>query len=401
MTFLTLDKLDASGKTVLLRADLNVPMQDGAVLDVTRLERILPTIRQLQKANAKIVIIAHFGRPKGKDIENSLKPVAEKLGALLGEPIGFVPDCIGDAVHMHLSTMKPRDVIVLENLRFYPEEEANDPAFARQLAELGDVYVNDAFSASHRAHASIAAVAHILPSYAGLLMQEELEALQKALEEPQHPVAAIIGGSKLSTKLGVLHNLVKKVDYLLLGPGMSNIFLVNQGIEVGKSICEYDMKDEAKKISEAAEKAGCQIILPIDRVAVRKFGPDAPFEIVAVGRLAPDQEAVDQGPATIEKFKTILQQCKTVLWNGPMGVFEVKPFDKGTNELAKIVADLTRSNGLISVAGGGETVAALEQAGLVDQLTYVSSAGGAFLEWLKGKTLPGVQALMDAHKLLD
>jgi len=399
MTFQTLDMLDAHGKVVLLRADLNVPMQEGEVTDTTRLDRIIPTIRQLQKQNAKIVILAHFGRPKGKDPKESLKPVAEKLGALLNEPVFFVPDCIGDAVRMQISTLMPKDVMVLENLRYYPEEEKNDAAFARQLAELGDVYVNDAFSVSHRAHASVESIAHILPAYAGLLMQEELNALQNALEKPQHPVAAIVGGSKISTKLSVLHNLVQKVDYLLLGSGMANTFFLNQGIEVGKSICEPDMKDEATKIMDAAKKSGCQILFPVDRIAVREFGRNVPFEVVAVNQMKADQESLDIGPATVKKYQDILQQCKTVLWNGPMGAFEFEPFNAGTNALAQTVGDLTKAGKMISVAGGGDTVLALEQAGVIDQFTYVSAAGGAFLEWLEGKTLPGIQALMNAHKL--
>lgn len=402
MTFQTLDMLDAHGKTVLLRADLNIPVTDGQITDTTRLQRIIPTIRALQKQNARIVILAHFGRPKGKKTaKDSLKPIATELGALLNEEVHFVPDCIGDAVHMHLSTMTPRDVAVLENLRFYEEEEKNDPAFARELAELGDAYVNDAFSASHRAHASIEAIAHILPAYAGLLMQEELNALQNGLENPAHPVMAVVAGSKISTKLSVLHNLVKKVDHLFIGGGMANVFLVAKGIEVGKSLCEFDMKDEAAKIMAEADKAGCNIILPVDRVAVKEFGKNVPFDIVATENLTADQEAVDIGPDTVKKLRDILQNCKTVLWNGPVGVFEVEPFNKGTNDLAKIVAELTTSGQLISVAGGGETVSALEQAGVTDQFTYISTAGGAFLEWLEGKALPGIQALMNAHKMFD
>lgn len=398
MTFQTLSDLNAQNKTVLLRADLNVPFKDGQVTDTTRLDRIIPTLRVLQKKGAKIAIIAHFGRPKGKTPEDSLKPVAEKLGEILGEKVAFISDCIGETAKQGISPLQAGQVAVLENVRYYAEEEKNDLAFAKQLAALGDIYVNDAFSASHRAHASIEALAHLLPAYAGLLMEDELNALSNGLENPQRPVAAIIGGSKVSTKLSVLENLVKKVDYLVLGGGMQNTFFAALGIEVGKSLCERDMTDEANKIMDAAEKAGCKIILPIDRIAVREFGPNVPFEIVATDKLAADQEGVDIGPASIENATKILQNCKTVVWNGPMGVFEVKPFDNGTNALAQAVAKLTQEKKLISVAGGGDTVFALENADVAEQFSYLSTAGGAFLEWLEGKTLPGVQALLTASK---
>lgn len=398
MTFQTLANLNAHNKTVLLRADLNVPFKDGVVTDTTRLDRIVPTIRTLQEKGAKIAILAHFGRPKGKTPEDSLQPVAEKLGQILGEKIAFIPDCVGDVAKQGVEKLQTGQIAVLENVRFYAEEEKNDPAFTKQLAALGDVFVNDAFSASHRAHSSIEGLAHHLPAYAGLLMEDELNALSAGLENPQHPVAAIIGGSKISTKLSLLNNLVQKVDYLILGGGMQNTFFLAQGIEIGKSLCERDMIDEAKKIMATAEKANCKILLPIDRIAVKEFGANKPFEIVAFDKLQADQEGVDIGPGTIDKLRCILKTCKTVLWNGPMGVFEVKPFDKGTNDLAKTVAELTQSKTLVSVAGGGDTVAALEQAGVVDNFTYVSTAGGAFLEWLEGKTLPGVQALYTAAK---
>ena len=398
MTFQTLTDLNATNKTVLLRADLNVPFKDGQVTDTTRLDRIVPTLKALQKKGAKIAVLAHFGRPKGKTPEDSLKPVAEKLGEILGEKVTFVPDCVGDVAKQAIAALQAGQIAVLENVRYYAEEEKNDLAFAKQLAALGDVYVNDAFSASHRAHSSIEALAHLLPAYAGLLMEDELNALSKGLENPQRPVAAIIGGSKVSTKLSVLNNLVQKVDYLILGGGMQNTFFFVQGIEVGKSLCERDMADEAKKIMATAEKAGCKIILPIDRIAVREFGPNVPFEVVATEKLAADQEGVDIGPASIENAAKILETCKTVVWNGPMGVFEVKPFDNGTNALAKTVAKLTTEKKLTSVAGGGDTVFALENAGAADQFSYLSTAGGAFLEWLEGKTLPGVQALLTASK---
>lgn len=398
MTFQTLADLNAQNKTVLLRADLNVPFKDGKVTDTTRLDRIIPTLKALQKKGAKIAIIAHFGRPKGKTPEDSLKPVAEKLAEILGEKVTFIADCVGDTAKQGIAALKPGDIAVLENVRYYPEEEKNDLAFAKQLASLGDVYVNDAFSASHRAHSSIEAIAHILPAYAGLLMEDELNALTKGLEAPERPVAAIIGGSKVSTKISVLNNLVQKVDFLILGGGMQNTFFFAQGIEVGKSLCERDMADEAKRIMATAEKSGCKIILPIDRIAVREFGANVPFEVVATDKLAADQEGVDIGPASIANATKILQTCKTVVWNGPMGVFEVKPFDKGTNELAKAVADLTQAGKVISVGGGGDTVFALESAGVADKFSYLSTAGGAFLEWLEGKTLPGVQALLTASK---
>jgi phosphoglycerate kinase len=398
MSFQTLSALDATNKTVLLRADLNVPFENGAVTDTTRLDRLVPTIKLLQKKGAKIAILAHFGRPKGKTPADSLKPIAAKLGEVLGENVAFIADCIGDTAKDGIANLKAGQIAVLENVRYYAEEEKNDPAFAKQLASLGDVYVNDAFSASHRAHASIEALPHLLPAYAGLLMEDELNALTRSLENPQRPVAAIVGGSKISTKLSVLDNLVKKVDYLVLGGGMANTFLVAQGIEVGKSLCERDMIDQAKKIQETAQKSGCTILLPTDRVAVKEFGKGVPFEIVAVDALPAEMEAVDIGPATIEKLRTVLTGCKTVLWNGPMGVFEVKPFDKGTNDLANLVAELTKKGSLVSVAGGGDTVFALENAGAADKFTYLSTAGGAFLEWLEGKPLPGVQALYTAAK---
>jgi phosphoglycerate kinase len=305
---------------------------------------------------------------------------------------------MGDVAQKGIAALKPGQVAVLENVRYYAEEEKNDPAFTKQLAALGDIFVNDAFSASHRAHASIEGLAHLLPAYAGLLMQDELNALSAALENPQRPVAAIVGGSKISTKLSVLDNLVKKVDYLLLGSGMANTFLVANGIEVGKSICERDMLDEAKKIMATAKQSGCQIVFPLDRIAIKDFGPNAPFDIVPTESMPAERESVDVGPATIAKYQEVLNNCKTALWNGPMGVFEVKPFDKGTNDLAKVVADLTKNGTLVSVAGGGDTVSALENAGVADDFTYISTAGGAFLEWMEGKPLPGVQALYTAAK---
>lgn len=396
--FQTFKTLEAKDKVVLLRADLNVPFKDGEVTDTTRLDRIVPTIRALQEKGAKIAILAHFGRPKGKTPEDSLAPVAAKLGSILGEPVAFVTDCVGPVTKDAIADLKAGQVAVLENVRYYPEEEKNDASFAKELAALGDIYVNDAFSASHRAHASIEGLAQLLPAYAGLLMEDELNALSSGLENPKKPVVAIVGGSKISTKLSVLHNLVKKVDYLVLGGGMANTFLITNGVEIGKSLVERDMADEAKAIWDEARKAGCQIILPADRIAVKEFGKGVPFDVVATEALPAEMEAVDIGPATLEKLRGILTDAKTVLWNGPMGVFEVKPFDNGTNELAKIVAELTANGTLVSVAGGGDTVSALENAGVADKFSYISTAGGAFLEWLEGKPLPGVQALMVAAK---
>lgn len=397
MSFQTLANADIHHKTVLLRADLNVPMQNGDVSDTTRLDRLVPTIRFLQKGGAKIVIMSHFGRPKGKNEQDSLKPVAAKLGAILGEPVHFVTDCIGDSVAMHLSTLKPQDVAVLENLRFYSEEEENNGEFAQQLAEHGDIYVNDAFSASHRAHASIEALAHKLPAYAGLLMEQELTALQNGLENPAHPVAAIIGGAKISTKLSVLHNLVKKVDYLILGGGMANTFLAAKGYDVGASLCEHDMKKEALAIIAEAEQANCTIVLPNDVVVAKEFKANAAHDTVSVDAISADQMALDIGPESVKHIQGIIDTCKTVLWNGPVGAFETVPFNQGTLALAEIVAKATHDKKLVSVAGGGDTVAALEQAGIVEQLSYVSTAGGAFLEWLEGKTLPGIAALQNAY----
>lgn len=394
MSFKTLRDFDLKGKRVLVRADLNVPAKDGKVSDTTRIDRLKPTIDFLTQAGAKTILLSHFGRPKSAaDTEYSqafLAPVCEKSW---GVKVGFGQDCIGAEAANAVSALKDGEVVLLENVRFHAGEEKNDAAFVAELAKLGDLYVNDAFSAAHRAHASTEGLAHRLPTAAGFLMEAELNALSDALEAPKKPVIAIVGGSKISTKLSVLNNLVKKVDYLFLGGGMANTFLAAQGIEVGKSLCERDMIDEAKTIMATCEKAGCELLLPIDRVCVTKFGENAPFEIRKTEEMPADEEAVDVGPETIEMLEDVLSGCKTALWNGPMGVFEVKPFDKGTNDLAKGVAMLTKSGSLVSVAGGGDTVSALENAGAANDFTYISSAGGAFLEWLEGKELPGVAAL--------
>lgn len=394
MSFKTLRDFDLKGKRVLVRADLNVPSKDGKVTDTTRIDRLKPTIDFLTKAGAKTVLLSHFGRPKSAaDTEFSqafLAPVCEKSWDV---KVGFAKDCIGDEATKAVSALKDGEIILLENVRFHAGEEKNDSAFANELAKLGDIYVNDAFSAAHRAHASTEGLAHRMPTAAGFLMEAELNALSDALEAPKKPVIAIVGGSKISTKLSVLNNLVKKVDYLFLGGGMANTFLAAKGIEVGKSLCERDMIAEAKTIMATCEKVGCELLLPVDRVCVTKFGENAPFEIRKTEEMPAIEEAVDVGPETIEMLEDVLSGCKTALWNGPMGVFEVKPFDKGTNDLARAVATLTKSGGLVSVAGGGDTVSALENAGAADDFTYISSAGGAFLEWLEGKELPGVAAL--------
>lgn len=394
MTFKTIRDIDLKGKTVLLRADLNVPAKDGTVTDTTRIDRLKPTIDLLVQQGAKIVVMSHFGRPKGGyEAEFSLKFLVPSLEKSWGVSVDFADDCVGAAPADKAKLLQAGKVLLLENLRFHKGEEANDTDFAAELAKLGDIYVNDAFSAAHRAHASTEGVAHLLPTAAGLLMETELNALNNALENPQHPVIAIVGGSKISSKLSVLDNLVRKVDVLFLGGGMANTFFFAQGVEVGKSLCEKDMIDEAKKIMATAAAHNCTIMLPVDRVIVDKFGENAPHDIVMAAAMPADREAVDAGPKTIEALREKLATAKTVLWNGPLGVFEVKPFDSGTNAAAKAVADFTAKGQIISVAGGGDTVSALEQAGVVDKFTYISSAGGAFLEWLEGKTLPGVAAL--------
>ena len=398
MNFQSLKNIDVKGKVVLLRADLNVPAENGVITDTTRIDRLKPTIDFLTQNGAKTLVISHFGRPKGVTPEFSLKFMLPALEKSWGVKVGFAADVIGAPAEAAKSALQNGQVTLLENVRFHPEEEKNDAAFTKQLAALGDIYCNDAFSAAHRAHASTEGLAHFLTPCAGFLMEAELNALTAALENPQRPVMAIVGGSKISTKLSVLNNLVRKVQYLYLGGGMANTFLFAQGVEVGKSLCERDMADEARKIMETAKSAGCEILMPVDRVIVDKFGENAPHEVVATGAMPADREAVDVGPATIAMMRDKLSGCKTVLWNGPLGVFEVKPFDTGTNNAAKAVAELTQAGKLVSVAGGGDTVSALEHAGCADKFTYVSSAGGAFLEWMEGKPLPGVEALSSPRK---
>ncbi len=391
--FLTLDDLDPQGKVVLLRADLNVPMQDGKVTDDTRLTRLVPTLVELSAKGAKTVILSHFGRPKGKDAALSLRPVGKALSERYGKPLLFVDDCIGEVPKAAIADMKNGDVILLENVRFYPEEEKNDVNFAQAIAMLGQVYVNDAFSCAHRAHATTHGIAPLLPAYAGRLMEAELNALSSALEKPERPVIAIVGGAKISTKIDLLNNLVTKIDVLVLGGGMANTFLAALDNPVGKSLCEREMKDQALKIMETAKASKCQIFLPVDATVATEFKANPPTRNLAVDNVKDNDMMLDIGKDTVAALDKVLETAKTVLWNGPMGAFETPPFDAGTVAVAQKVADLTQAKKLVSVAGGGDTVAALAQAGVEERMTYVSTAGGAFLEWLEGKTLPGVKAL--------
>jgi len=392
--FRTLDSADVKGKRVLLRVDLNVPMENGKVGDATRIERVLPTIREIADRGGKVILLAHFGRPKGgPDEANSLRPVAAAVAEHLGRPVGFAADCVGPVAASAIAAMKDGDVLLLENTRFYKAEEKNDPAFVEQLAALGDIFVNDAFSAAHRAHASTEGVAHKLPAFAGRAMQAELDALTLALGSPVRPVAAIVGGAKVSTKLDLLGNLVKRVDILVIGGGMANTFLFAQGKSVGKSLCEKDLADTARAIIEAAKAANCRILLPIDANVAKEFKAHAPSRFVDVDHVAEDEMILDIGPKSIAEVETALAGIKTLVWNGPFGAFELPPFDLGTMQVAKTAAALTKDGKLKSVAGGGDTVSALNAAGVVDQFTYVSTAGGAFLEWMEGKVLPGVEAL--------
>jgi phosphoglycerate kinase len=392
--FKTLDDLEVKGKRVVVRSDLNVPMKDGKVTDATRIERSAQTIKDLMAKGARVVVVSHFGRPKGERVpEMTLKPVAEAMGEVLGCDIAFADDCIGPAARMVVNGLVDGQVAMLENLRYHKAEEKNDPDFARELAELGDFYVNDAFSTAHRAHASTEAIAQLLPNAAGRLMQAELVALGKALEHPEKPVAAIVGGAKVSTKLDLIGNLVAKVDMLIIGGGMANTFLYAQGKDVGKSLCEKDMADTAREILAKAEAAGCAFILPTDAVVAREFAAGADNSVVSVDAVPADVMILDAGPASVETIKEKLAGCKTLVWNGPLGAFEIPPFDAATNAVAQEAARLTTAGSLLTVAGGGDTVGALAHAGAVDQFSYVSTAGGAFLEWLEGKDLPGVAAL--------
>jgi phosphoglycerate kinase len=394
MSFRTLDTVDVAGKRVLLRADLNVPVRDGKITDLTRIERLSPTIRELADKGAKVVVCSHFDRPKGKRVpEMSLAPMAAALGEVLGRRVRFVEDCTGTAAEQAVDLLAPGDILVLENTRFHAGEEKNDPAFSAGLAKLADIFVNDAFSAAHRAHASTEGVAHLLPSYAGRLMQAELEALDSALGSPVRPVAAIVGGAKVSTKLELLGNLVPKVNVLVIGGAMANTFLAAQGKDVGKSLQEADMHQTARDILAKAEAVGCAIVLPVDAVVAAEFKANPPTETVSVDAVPGNMMILDVGPASVAALIRQLPSLKTLVWNGPLGAFETQPFDAATVALATAVAEATRKGDLRSVAGGGDTVSALRHAGVIDQLSYVSSAGGAFLEWLEGKTLPGVAVL--------
>jgi phosphoglycerate kinase len=394
MPFRTLDGLDVRGRRVLLRADLNVPVRDGRITDLTRIERLSPTIRELSAAGARVIVCSHFDRPKGKRVAGmSLEPMAHALETVLGARVRFAEDCIGVPAEQAIDVLRDGDVIVLENTRFHPGEEKNDPGFASALAKLADIFVNDAFSAAHRAHASTEGVAKFIPAYAGRLMQAELEALDAALGTPVRPVAAVVGGAKVSTKLELLGNLVARVDVLVIGGAMANTFLAAQGTGVGKSLQEAEMHATARDILGRARDAGCEILLPVDAVTATEFRANPPTRIVSIDAVPADAMILDVGPATVALLEKRLAGLKTLVWNGPLGAFETPPFDAGTSALALAVAAATETGALRSVAGGGDTVSALRHAGVMDRMSYVSSAGGAFLEWLEGKTLPGVRVL--------
>ena len=395
MAFRTLDDLgDIKGKRALVRVDLNVPMADGRVTDETRMRALLPTVLELADKGAKVLLLAHFGRPKGaKHSEMSVSMVLDALQEVVGREIMFVPEVAGDVVAQSVGILADGDIALLENTRFWAGEEKNDPELARAVAANGDFYVNDAFSAAHRAHMSTEGLAHILPAYTGRSMEAELKALEAALGSPEHPVAAVVGGAKVSTKLDVLNNLVKQVDHLIIGGGMANTFLAARGVHVGKSLCEHDLADQANAIMDAADAAGCTVHLPYDVVTSLEFRANPPVRTVNVHEVAADEMILDVGPAAVEALADVLKNCRTLVWNGPLGAFEIEPFDAATVSLARTAAALTREGSLVSVAGGGDTVAALAHAGVTLDFTFVSTAGGAFLEWMEGKPLPGVDAL--------
>ena len=395
MRLKTLDDVDVVNKRVLVRVDFNVPIRDGKITDTTRIDRAMETLEELSSKGAKVVILSHFGRPKGEVFADlSLKPIADALAEISGKSVAFADDCIGDVAKQTIDAAAWGSFIVLENVRFHPGEEKNLEVFAADLAANGDIFVSDAFSTAHRAHASTEGVAHILPSVAGRLMQTEIEALSGALETPQHPVIAVVGGAKVSTKMAVLGHLTEKVDQIVIGGGMANTFLYANGIDIGKSLCEKEMADEARAIVEIAAKAGCEIVLPLDVVVADAFAEGARSKTVGLNDVPSDMMILDIGPKSIADLQLRLKSARTVLWNGPLGAFEVSPFDGGTNAVAKSVADLTSAGQLLSVAGGGDTVSALANAGAKDGFSYVSSAGGAFLEWIEGKTLPGVAVII-------
>ena len=393
-SYKTLDDIDVAGKRVLVRLDLNVPVKDGTVTDATRIERSVGTLKDLAEKNAKVILLSHFGRPKGQRNPNmSLQVVQPALKDALGADVAFAEDCIGDAAQTAVDALQPGGFLLLENTRYHAGEEKNDPDFVKSLATLGDIYVNDAFSAAHRAHASSEGLAHVLPAAAGRAMEKELKALGQALEDPDRPVVAIVGGAKVSTKLDLLGNLLEKVDYIVIGGGMANTFLAAKGVAVGASLCEHDLADKAREIMAAAEAKDVGIILPSDVVVAKEFKEMADNETIDVNAVGPDQMILDVGPGTLATIGGRIESANTVVWNGPLGAFEISPFDNGTNHAAQHVAMLTKIGEVVSVAGGGDTVAALNNAGATKDFTYVSTAGGAFLEWLEGKELPGVKAL--------
>jgi phosphoglycerate kinase len=389
--------LDLASKRVLVRADLNVPLEAGKVSDATRLKRLLPGLRDLAERGARVIVISHFGRPKaGRDPRLSLRPVADTLGELLGQSVVFAEDCVGEPAERTAASLLPRQIAVLENLRFHQGEEKNDPAFAKRLAALGDIFVNDAFSAAHRAHASTSAIAHLLPCYAGPLLLEEIAALTSVLDHPARPTAAVIGGAKVSSKIELLHNLAAKVDTLIVGGGMANTFLLAAGVEIGKSLAEPDLSATARAIVEAANARHCQVLLPQDVVVAERLAAGVPSHVVAAPETPIDAMILDIGPKTVAQLGGVLAAAKTLLWNGPLGAFEIEPFGAGTFAVARQAASLTQAGRLVSVAGGGDTVAALNAAGVGQDFSYVSTAGGAFLEWLEGRELPGIVALTEA-----
>ncbi|MCC5990966.1 MAG: phosphoglycerate kinase [Rhodobacteraceae bacterium] len=394
MAFKTLDDMDFANQTALVRVDINVPVQDGQVSDATRIERILPTIRHITDAGGKVVLLAHFGRPKGQVVpQMSLAQLVPALEAALGQKVAFAENCVGGPAKAAVAAMQQGEVLLLENTRFHAGEEANDRMLAAGMAALGHIYVNDAFSAAHRAHASTEGLAQLLPACAGRLMEAELKALDAALGNPARPVVAVVGGAKVSTKLDLLSNLIAKVDHLVIGGGMANTFLAAQGLEIGSSLAEREMADTARKIMASADEGGCTLHLPRDIVVARDFAAHAPHEVVPAEACPADAMILDAGPDSVAAIAQVFAECRTLVWNGPLGAFEIAPFDAATNAAAQEAARLTSSGALISVAGGGDTVSALNKAGVAEDFTYISTAGGAFLEWMEGKTLPGVAAL--------
>jgi len=392
--FRTLDDVDLRGRRVLVRIDLNVPMENGRITDATRIDRVLPTIREIAGHGGKVILLAHFGRPKGKRSEaDSLKPIAAPLAERLGQPVAFAEDCVGPRAAAAVAALKDGEVLLLENTRFHAGEEKNDPSFVQEIAQLGDVYVNDAFSAAHRAHASTEGLARVLPAFAGRTMQAELEALSKGLDHPRHPVVAVVGGAKVSTKIDLLENLVGKVDALVIGGGMANTFLHAIDIGVGKSLAERDLAATAQRILDRAKETGCAILLPVDGVVATEFKAKAPHHTYGIDAIPSDGMILDVGSQSVERINAAIDDAATLVWNGPLGAFEIAPFDQGTVAAARHAAQRTRAGKLVSVAGCGDTVAALNHAGVAQDFSYVSTAGGAFLEWLEGKSLPGVEAL--------